>query len=51
VRRPPTIFKRPPRHRTQAELNGLKKGNERRRLEALARRKAAHAEAECAADT
>jgi hypothetical protein len=38
ARRPPARFQKKPRVRTPAELEGLRKGNAKRRLEAQARR-------------
>jgi hypothetical protein len=48
VRQPPKQFRRAkaPRPRTEAELDGLRRGNERRRLEAQARRSGASSSAE-----
>jgi hypothetical protein len=43
VRQPSRRFAKKPRARTEAELEGLRRGNERRRLEAQARRDAAAA--------
>jgi hypothetical protein len=40
VRQPKSMFKKQPRPRTENELRGLAKGNEKRRLEAQQRREA-----------